>query len=123
MTPSTLGVHLMHFRGALLCLALAVCLASCSSSPVHSSGTAAPSGKGTVTGFADSCSGLKENTFVKVVLYDKHRLVASETVRSGTRFRFSVAPGSYLVMVEHRFDSVEVRAGTAVTASLLMVCL
>jgi hypothetical protein len=76
-----------------------------------------------VTGFADSCSGLMEHVDVKVRLYSGQRLMATETVRSGARFRFSVHPGSYRVMADHRFDDVTVTAGHSVNASLLMVCL
>jgi hypothetical protein len=84
--------------------------------------TIAP-GDGIISGFADSCSGLMEHVHLKVLLYRGPRLVASETIRSGARFRFSVAPGPYRVMVDHRSVRVTLRAGRTETASLLSVCL
>jgi hypothetical protein len=80
-------------------------------------------GQGVISGFADSCSGLMEHVHVKVLLYRGPRLVSSETIRSGAGFRFSVVPGSYRVMADHRSVRVTVRAGRTATASLLSVCL
>jgi hypothetical protein len=115
--------------GAVTIVVLGICLASCSSTPIGSkpprtsnSGTAS-STKGVISGFADSCSGLLEHTDVKVLLLSGHSLLATETIRSGADYRFSVRPGSYRVMADHRVDKVVVRAGHTTTASLLAVCL
>jgi hypothetical protein len=107
----------------VLALALAACASATPSSP-DSTAISVPAGShGVITGFADSCSGLMEQVHVKVRLYSGRSLVASETIRSGARFRFSVRPGAYEVMADHRSDEVAVTAGHTVSASLLMVCL
>lgn len=113
-------------RGAVTAVLLAIGLASCASAPagpLTPGGVTIGSQKGAVSGFADSCSGLMEQSHVRVLLYSGRRLLATETVRSGTGYRFVVAPGSYRVMAGHRVDEVEVRPGRTTTASLLMVCL
>ena len=114
-------------------VALVIGLAACTSvssgaSKTTTRSSSAPTGitkagDGVVTGFADSCSGLMEYVHVKVLLYRGRKMVASETVRSGARFHFSVAPGPYRVMTGHRSVRVSVRAGQSVTASLLTVCI
>ena len=56
---------------------------------------------GVVTGIVDACQGLAlptgESLPVKVSFYSGSGLVASETVRSGAKYRLSVTPGSYRV--------------------------
>jgi len=123
----------MRRFGSAVVIVLAIGLAACTSVPSNAPKTTTHStnpptgitrvGKGVVAGFADSCSGLMEHVHVKVLLYQGARIVASVTVRSGARFHFSVAPGSYRVMADHRSVQVMVRAGRTVTASLLTVCL
>jgi hypothetical protein len=123
----------VHRLGAPLIVVLAVGLAACASTPSSAPTTMTrPSrpptstiepGQGVISGFADSCSGLMEHVHVKVLLYRGPRLVSSETIRSGAGFRFSVVPGSYRVMADHRSVRVTVRAGRTATASLLSVCL
>ena len=95
-------------------LVMALILAAC-----------ATTATGVVTGYADACQGLVVPTHrtlhVKVSLYSGSNLVASETIRSGARYRFSVAPGSYRVVTWHTQDVV-VRAGQTVTANFPNVC-
>jgi len=80
---------------------------------------------GVVTGYADACQGLVVPTHttlhVKVNLYSGSNLVASETIRSGARYRFSVAPGSYR-LTTWRSQDVVVQAGQMVTVNLPNVC-
>lgn len=75
---------------------------------------------GVVTGVTYACQGLAlpsgEVLHVKVGLYSGPSLVASETVRSGAKYRFSVPPGSYRVTGWWGSKGVAVRAGHRVTA-------
>ena len=121
------------FLSSVVVVVLAIGLAACTSVSSSAPKTTTPSsnaptgitkaGTGVIAGYADSCSGLMEHVHVKVVLYRGTKLIASETVRSGASFRFSVTPGSYKVRADHRSVQVTVRAGRTVTASLLTVCL
>jgi len=49
-------------------------------------------------------------------------LAASETVRSGAKYRFSVSPGSYRVTGWWGTKGVTVRAGHRVTADFFDAC-
>ena len=75
---------------------------------------------GVVTGIAYACQGLAlppgDVLHVKVSLYSGPSLAASETVRSGSQYRFSVTPGTYRVTGWWGSKGVAVRAGYRVTA-------
>jgi hypothetical protein len=92
---------------------------------------------GVVTGVAYACVGVRvsvgEVFYLKVSLYSASRSVASETVRSGNRYRLTAAPGVYTLKVRQRMAtgtdqpypprSVVVRAGRSTTANFRSVCL
>jgi curli biogenesis system outer membrane secretion channel CsgG len=105
--------------GAIATVAMTVALAGCT--------TSAAGPTGVVTGVAYACQGLAlppgEILHVRVSLYSGSSLVASETVRSGTKYRFSVSPGSYCVTGWWGFKGVTVRAGRIVTASFWNICI
>jgi hypothetical protein len=48
--------------------------------------------------------------------------VASETVRSGAKYRFSVPPGAYRLIGWWGSRDVKVRAGHVVTANFMNTC-
>lgn len=81
---------------------------------------------GVVTGVAYACQGLAlppgEVLHVKVSLYSGPSLVASETVRSGAKYRFAVSPGSYRVTGWWGSKGVLVQAGRTVNASFPDYC-
>ncbi len=81
---------------------------------------------GVVTGAAYACSGLPPfitgRQEVKVSLYSGSKRVASETVVSGTRYRFSVSLGSYRVTGWWGSRTVAVRADRTVTANFMSYC-
>jgi curli biogenesis system outer membrane secretion channel CsgG len=109
----------MSRLGAIATVAMTVALAGCT--------TSAAGPTGVVTGVAYACQGLAlppgEILHVRVSLYSGSSLVASETVRSGTKYRFSVSPGSYCVTGWWGFKGVTVRAGRIVTASFWNICI
>jgi len=83
---------------------------------------------GVVTGVAQRCLGLppppNKTLYITVRLYSDRSLVASVTIRSGARYRFSVIPGSYRVNVQPYFPKpVVVRTGRVVTANFYNYCL
>jgi len=92
---------------------------------------------GVVTGVAYACVGVRvsvgEVFYLKVSLYSALRSVASETVRSGNRYRLTAAPGVYALKVRQRMATgtdqpypprtVVVRAGRSTTANFRSVCL
>ncbi len=93
--------------------------------------TARPTG--VVTGFADACMGLvlagSALPRVTVLLYSGPTVVASTTIKSGAKYRFSVAPGSYKVKAQqanpsfqYRPKGVVVRAGHTATFSFPDYC-
>ncbi len=86
--------------------------------------TAEPTG--VVTGVAYACEGLPPPTgqrlHVKVSLYSGSRSVASETVRSGAKYRFSVTPGTYRVVGWWGSRAVIVRAGDVATVNIVDYC-
>lgn len=86
--------------------------------------TAKPTG--VVTGVAYACQGLVlppgDVLHVRLSLYSGPSLVASETVRSGAKYRFSVPPGSCRVTGWWGSKSVTVRAGQRVTADFFDSC-
>jgi hypothetical protein len=91
---------------------------------------------GVVTGVAYACVGVRvsvgEVFYLKVSLYSASRSVASETVRSGNRYRLTAAPGVYTLKVRQRMATgtdqpypprtVVVRAGRSTTANFRSVC-
>jgi hypothetical protein len=101
-----------HF---IVLVVVALMLAACTASTVRPTGV--------VTGVADACGGLitsHVSPHVKVRLYSGPSLVASETIRSGATFRFSVAPGSYRVSggPGEAPKVVVIRAGGVVTDNI-----
>jgi hypothetical protein len=98
---------------------MALMLAACSSSQTVPPTT--QNGVGVVTGFAEACPVLSKpaTTELKVGLYSGPTLVASETIRSGNTYRFSVAPGPYRVTVRFRSKDIAVDAGRKVTADIV----
>jgi curli biogenesis system outer membrane secretion channel CsgG len=103
---------------AVAAVAMTVALAGCT--------TSAAGPTGVVTGVAYACQGLElppgEVLHVKVSLYSGPSLVASETVRSGAKYRFSVSPGSYRVTGWWGSKGVTVRVGRIVTANFWNFC-
>ncbi|MGA2527657.1 MAG: hypothetical protein ABSG36_00690 [Acidimicrobiales bacterium] len=85
--------------------------------------TAKPTG--VVTGYAFACEGIApagRAFHVKISLYYDSKLVASETVKSGSKYRFSVRPGEYQVKGWWGSRGVTVRAGAVVTADFPDYC-
>ena len=99
-------------------VAMTVALAGCT--------TSAAGPTGVVTGVAYACQGLAlppgDVLHVKVGLYSGPSLVASETVRSGAKYRFSVTPGSYRVTGWWGSKGVLVRAGNTTFTNLQNGC-
>ncbi len=88
---------------------------------------------GVVTGFADACVGLvpagSALPRVTVLLYSGSTVIASTTIKSGAKYRFSVTPGSYNVKAQQATPSFQYRpkvvvvsAGHSVTASFPDYC-
>ena len=79
---------------------------------------------GVVTGLAEPCTGppTYQPSRVKVQLHSGLTLVASQTVRSGASYRFSVVPGSYRLTGWWGSEDVTVRVGHTVTANFLDTC-
>jgi hypothetical protein len=103
--------------GVIAMVVLAMVLAACTTSTVRPTGV--------VTGFADSCGGPagSGSSHVKVRLYSGPSLVASETIRSGARYRFKVAPGSYRVNGPGAAPKVvAIRANYVVTDNIPDLC-
>ena len=97
---------------------LALGLAGCTTS------TAKPTG--VVTGVAYACEGavLPPGTILHVtVSLQGSAAVASETVRSGAKYRFSVPPGVYQMIGWWGSRRVIVRAGHVVTANFMNTCI
>jgi len=94
-------------------VALALSLAVCTTT------TAKPIG--VVTGVAYACQGPRlpagHVLHVRVSLYVGPKLVASETVRSAARYRFSVGPNAYRVTAWSGSKRLTLRAGHIVTAN------
>jgi hypothetical protein len=105
--------------GMAVMVVTALMLAGCTTSTVGPTGV--------VTGVADACVGdvipPGEVLHVKVSLDSGSNLVASTTVRSGARYRFSVVPGEYRLTGWWGSKSVAVRAGRAVTVKITNVCI
>jgi CubicO group peptidase (beta-lactamase class C family) len=103
---------------ATVAVTLILMLAGCTTS------TAEPTG--IVTGLAFACSGLPPfvtgRQEVRVRLYSGSRRVASETVVSGARYRFSVSPGLYRVTGWWGSRIVAARAGRTVTVNFMNYC-
>ena len=103
---------------AVAAVAMTVALAGCT--------TSAAGPTGVVTGVAYACQGLAfppgDVLHVKVSLYSGPSLVASETVRSGAKYRFSVSPGSYRVTGWWGSKGVLVRAGNTTFTNLQNSC-
>jgi photosystem II stability/assembly factor-like uncharacterized protein len=81
---------------------------------------------GVVTGVVQACEGVQvpagEILHVKVSLYSGSKRVASETVVSGTKYRFSVSPGTYRLTGWWGSKGVRVRAGRIATANFMNYC-
>jgi CubicO group peptidase (beta-lactamase class C family) len=96
----------------------ALTLAACTTSTVKPIGV--------VTGVAYACQGLAlppgDVLHVKVGLYSGPRLVTSETVRSGAKYRFSVSPGVYRLTGWWGSKGVIVRAGNTAFANFSNAC-
>jgi hypothetical protein len=111
-----------HEHGAKLItvvmVVMALSLAGCTTSTVRPTGV--------VTGVAYACSGLPPVVTgpqkVKVSLYSGSRPVASETIRSGAKYRFSVSPGAYRLVGWWRSKAVTVRAGDVATVNIMNLC-
>ena len=103
---------------ATVVVVTALSLAACTTS------TAKPTG--VVAGVAYACSGLPPfvtgRQEVKVSLYSGSGAVASETIRSGAKYRFSVHPGTYRLVGWWRSKVVTVRAGDVATVNILNLC-
>jgi hypothetical protein len=106
---------------AVVAAVLALSLAACTTN------TARPTG--VVTGVAVACEAYSPTPpvripLMKVSLYSGSKLVASETVRSGSTYRFLVAPGAYQVKAAGPYlpQDVVVRAGRRVTATFMTYC-
>lgn len=125
--------------GAVAMLALALSVAACTStsstSPTTSTRPSSTSLRttstakrpvGVVTGTAEPCTGppsLPIPHVVKIRLYFGKTLVASQTVRAGARYRFSVAPGRYEVTGWWGSEAVVVRAGRVVIFNIEDWCM
>ena len=98
---------------AVLALALAACGAGQTVPPTTQNG-----GGAIVTGFAGPCVAYVQNppSAVTVRLFSGPILVTSVRIRSGGRYRFSVAPGPYRVAVAARSVDIAVGAGRSATA-------
>ena len=84
--------------GPVAMAVLTLAVAACTSAEAVPSTT--QTGFGTVKGYADACAGPpppQPGSHVTVALYSGQALIASETIRAGATYRFSVAPGSYRV--------------------------
>jgi hypothetical protein len=126
--------------GSIAMVVLAITVAACTSStasPPTSTTTSTrppptslpPTSKfvpamGVVTGLAEPCTGPPTDlpSHVKVQLHSGLTLVASQTVRSGARYRFSVVRGSYRLTGWWGSEDVTVRVGHTVTANFLDTC-
>ena len=79
---------------------------------------------GVVTGVASVCHGPRvpagEVLHGKVSLYSGSILLASESVRSGAKYRFSVIPGSYRLTGWWGSRTVTIRAGHIVVANFMI---
>ena len=111
----------MNMVGKLATVAvvlMALSLGACTSTAVKPTGV--------VAGVAYACSGLPTvvtgRQKVKVSLYSGSRPVASVTVRSGAKYRFSVTPGTYRLVGWWRSKVVIVRAGHVATVNILNLC-
>jgi hypothetical protein len=106
--------------GAAVTVVLALALAACTTSAVQPT-------KGVVTGIADACTGhpIAKGSIldVRVQLLSGTTLVASESVRSGTRYRFTVVRGRYGLTGWWRPKDVTVRAGRIVRVNLPDYCM
>ena len=104
--------------GMAVMVGLTMTLAACTTSAVRPTGV--------VTGVADACVGHPvppdEVLHVKLSLDSRSTVVASTTIRSGARYRFSIVPGEYRVTGWWGSRSVAVRAGRAVTANFASDC-
>jgi major membrane immunogen (membrane-anchored lipoprotein) len=104
--------------GVTVMVVVALMLGGCTTSAVRPTGV--------VTGVADACEGHPvppgEVLHVKVSLDSRSTVVASTTIRSGARYRFSAVPGEYRVTGWWGSRSVAVRAGRAVTANFASDC-
>ena len=84
-----------------------------------------PKSTGIVTGVAEVCEGVQVEILhvkVKVSLYSGSKRVASETVVWGTKYRFSVSPGTYRLTGWWGSKGVTVRAGRTVTDNFWNLC-
>ena len=114
-------------RGLLRALAgpplgvLALGLAGCT--------TSAAKPTGVVTGVVQACEGVAVpageilRMKVKVSLYSGSKRVASETVVWGTKYRFSVSPGTYRLTGWWGSKGVTVQAGHIVTVNFWNPCI
>jgi hypothetical protein len=62
------------------------------------------------------------DTYVLVDLYSGRTHVASERIRTGRKYRFSVSAGSYQVKGWWGSDAVAVQAGRVVTFNMVDTC-
>ncbi|MFZ0173382.1 MAG: hypothetical protein WAL04_17000 [Acidimicrobiales bacterium] len=102
---------------ALLSLAMGACTSTASAGVV--TGTAAP-----CSGLATTAPGAAHATHVTVRLYSGQTLVASETIWTDAKYRFSVAPGTYYIKGPGApAEEVVIRAGRVVTDNILNLCM
>ena len=104
-------------------VAMTLVLAACTTSTTRPTGV--------VTGVANPCVGLvlagSALPRVTALLHFGPTVVASTTIKSGAKYRFSVAPGSYKVEAEqvgfpYRPKDVVVQAGHSVTTNFPDCC-
>ncbi len=122
----------MRKLGAIAAVAMTLTLAACTSSAVPPTTTTTSTATtsirltGVVTGVAYACSGLPTvvtgRQKVKVSLYSGSRPVASVTIRSGAKYRFSVTPGTYRLVGWWRSKAVAVEGDHVATVNILNLC-
>ena len=109
---------MIHKRCIVATVLVALTFVACTTSTVKPPGV--------VIGATYACSGLPPfitgRQEVKVSLYSGSRRVASETMVSGTKYRFSVSPGSYRVTGWWGSRTVAIRAGRTDTANFMNYC-
>ena len=117
--PGSLGnMSMVRKLVPVVIVVMALSLAACTTSSVKPTGV--------IRGYADACEGLALQTgqtfHVKVSLYSGSTPVASVTIRSGAKYRFSVSPGAYQVKGWWGSKAVTVRTSHVVTVNIVDFC-
>jgi hypothetical protein len=117
-SPRASKISIVHKLGAVAAVAMMLTLAACTTSTAQATGV--------VTGVAYACQGIAlpagEVLHVKVSLYSASQLMTSETVRSGTEYRFVVKPGSYELTGWWGSRGVTVRANHRISGDFYDTC-